>query len=325
MGRLVSGEEVVKPNVGPQGSDWYRAMRVLDPHPYATAEYAATLTHVGRPLHVPEWGTSVIARPIPGGGEDVIGCYPVCTLPKDADIQGGLARLKAAGYVSVTLVLDNHNRPDRLPGLHVREFKTHYLHEGIPGSFLGRYAPTQDHRYKIRRAKRDVDARPIKLADHLNAWCGLYDDLVRRHILTGVHAFPRESFTSLAQIGGIEAIGGFVGDELVCCNIWAVNEDPTTFERRAFSHLVASNKKGYELRAAYAVTDAGIRHFSDCSVVNLGGSAGHGDKNDGLKQFKAGFANSTSQAWLATAILDEEAYDKLSEGKAGDYFPLYRS
>jgi hypothetical protein len=269
---------------------------------------------------VPEWGSYVVARKISGGGEDVVGAYPIAVFREGADIAGGLARLKADGFVSATLVTDDFHRPDHMPGFDVvREFKTHYLHRGPTASLTGSYLPTQDHRYKIRRARRVVEARPIKLSDYLDQWCALYDGLVRRHILEGVHAFPRESFKALAEIEGIEAIGGFVGDELVCCNIWAVHEG------RAHSHLVASSEKGYELRAAYAVTDAGIRHFSDCDVINLGGSAGTGDKDDGLAQFKRGFSNENAPAWLCGAILNREAYDLLSAGKNTQFFPEYRA
>lgn len=290
-------------------------------HPYATPEYAATLSHVGKPFEVPEWGTHVIVRPIAGGAEDVVGCYPIAVLNQDADVLGGLERLKAAGFVSATLVCDDWHRPDHMRGFDiVREFKSHYyMHKGPGHSFAGGYYPHQEHRRKIRRSKRDVVCREIDLKTHLDEWIALYDTLVRRHILTGVHAFPRDSFKALADIQGITAVAGFVGDEMVSCNIWAVHEG------RAHSHLVASNEKGYELRAAYAVTDFSIRHFADCDVINLGGSAGTGDKEDGLAQFKRGFSNATAPAWLCGAILNRDAYDLLSAGKTTDYFPEYRS
>lgn len=290
-------------------------------HPYASEQYAATLSHVGKPLWIPEWKTCVLERDILGGGRDAVGCYPLCVLSDDADVLGGVERLRSLGFVSVTITLDDFHRPDHMRGFDfVREFKNHFcMHKGLGHSFEGAYVPHQEHRRKIRKARIAVETRPIKLADRLDQWCALYDSLIRRHILTGVHAFPRESFKALAEIEGIEAIAGFVGDEMVCCNIWAVHEG------RAHSHLVASSEKGYELRAAYAVTDASIRHFADCDVINLGGSAGNGDKDDGLAQFKRGFSNATSPAWLCGAILNREAYDLLSAGMATDYFPEYRS
>lgn len=293
-------------------------------HPYSTLAYASTLEHIGIPVSVPEWGTDVIARPLPGcksigDGFDAVGTYPICVFNEHADVRGGFELLKYLGAVSLTVICDNFHRPDHLPGFDVvREFKSHYLHRGPGNSFGNGYYPHQEHRRKIRRAKRDVVCREISLKAHLNEWCALYDCLIRRHILTGVHAFPRESFAALAEIDGITAIGGFVGDEMVCCNIWAVHEG------RAHSHLVASNEKGYELRAAYAVTDFAMRHFMDCDVINLGGPAGNGDADDGLAQFKRGFSNATAPAWICGAVLNRESYDTLSTGKTTDYFPAYR-
>lgn len=288
-------------------------------HPYSTLAYASTLSHVGRPLEVPEWGTYVLVRNVPGGGVDACGAYPITVFKDDADIAGGLAYLKLLGIVSVTVVTDDFHRPDHMRGFDVvKEFKTHYLHRGPGNSFTGGYFPHQEHRYKIRRAKRTVEARLIDLKAHLTDWCALYDSLIKRHILTGVHAFPRESFTALSQIEGIEAVAGFVDNEMVCCNLWAVHDG------RAHSHLVASSEKGYELRAAYAVTDASIKHFAHCDIINLGGSAGNGDKDDGLAQFKRGFSNASSPAWLCGAILHQQAYDMLSVGKSTEYFPEYR-
>jgi hypothetical protein len=288
-------------------------------HPYSSLSYPSTLSHIGWPFDVPEWGAPVIAREIPSGGIDVVGTYPITVFKEDADVAGGIARLKAAGFVSATLVCDDFHRPDHMQGFDVvREFKSHFLHRGPGNSFAGGYYPHQEHRRKIRRAKRDVVCREIDLKTHLNEWIALYDTLVRRHILEGVHAFPRESFKALAEIEGITAVGGFSGDEMVCCNIWAVHEG------RAHSHLVASNEKGYELRAAYAVTDFSIRHFADCDIINLGGSAGDGDKEDGLAQFKRGFSNATAPAWLCGAVLHWDAYRSLSAGKDTNYFPEYR-
>ena len=59
-------------------------------HPYATEAYAKILRHMGLDFEIPEWGTYVIVRDIPGGGVDVVGCYPLSVISRDADLQGGL-------------------------------------------------------------------------------------------------------------------------------------------------------------------------------------------------------------------------------------------
>ena len=61
-------------------------------------------------------------------------------------------------------------------------------------------------------------------------------------------------------------------------------------------------------------------------VVNLGGPAGMSDTDDGLAQFKAGFANARTQAWLCGAVLDTERYERLATGReTSAYFPAYRA
>jgi len=296
-------------------------MRIM--HPYSTSAYARSLFHVGRVVPVEEWGCNVIARTVPAGGEDIVGCYPIATLSKDADLSGGLERLRAAGFVSATLTLDDFHRPALEALSHafdvVRPFKTHYVHRGASGN----YKPAKDHRYKINRANRRVVAKAIRLVDHLDAWTSLYDALIDMRRMTGVHAFPHASFAMLADMAGVQAIGGFVGEELVSCNLWVIHE------RRAHSHLVASNELGYTERAAYAVSDASARYFADAEIVNFGGGAGLGDEpGDGLAQFKRGFSNTTARSYICGAILDRRTYEKLTQqrGISGDaYFPAYRT
>lgn len=295
-----------------------------DIHPYATLDYAQSLAHVGLPFEVPQWGTYVIAREIPGGGIDAVGCYPIAVLNEEADLLGGLRRLRDAGFVSVTLVLDDWHRPpiSMLESVFdvCRPFKTHhFVHKGHSSSFEGRYVPHKNHRHKIAKAQRAVFCGKIDLAEHMDAWCSMYTALVLRHGMSGAHAFPREAFERQAAIPGMVAIGGFVGGELVCVNSWAV------FDGRAHSHLVASNSKGYETQAAYAVTDHAIRHFAECDVINLGGGAGTDDSNNGLAQFKAGFSNARSQGWICGAILDQPTYNAMTRaGADASFFPAYR-
>ena len=50
------------------------------------------------------------------------------------------------------------------------------------------------------------------------------------------------------------------------------------------------------------------------------------DADDGLAQFKAGFANARTQAWLCGAVLDTERYERLATGReTSAYFPAYRA
>src|SRR5574337_206640 len=131
-------------------------------HPYATERYAASLSHIGTPFAVPEWDSVVIARAIGAGeGQDAAGPYPLAVLDERADLEGGLERLRRAGFVSVTLVVDDYHRPP-LAALEsafdiVRAFKTHYVVDRSRGSA----EPSSHHRYEIKRALKAVRVAPF--------------------------------------------------------------------------------------------------------------------------------------------------------------------
>ncbi len=290
-------------------------------HPFATAAYAAGLAHVGEAFAVPEWDGHVLTRPTPSGAHrDAMGPYPLTPLAPDADLTGGLAHLKAAGLVSVVLVLDDQLRPtaEALTAVFdtARPFKTHQVHDRA----LGPPAYDKHHRYEIRRAQARVEAREIALADHLPAWEALYGDLVARHALTGLHAFPHAHHAALASLPGVCTFGAFVEGVLVSAHIFV------THAGHAVSHLAASSPDGYRNGAAYAVNALAIEALTDCQTINFGGGAGAGDDPaDGLVRFKKGFSNRIAPSWICGAVLDEDAYRALS-ARVGDngFFPAYR-
>ena len=289
-------------------------------HPYAAAEYAAGLGHVGAPLAVPEWGGHVLVREAPGGRRDATGTYPLAPLALDADLAGGLRRLRDAGLVSVVLVADDRLRPglDALTGAFdvARRFKSHFVHDRR----LGPPAYDKHHRYEIRRAGSRVEAREIALADHLAAWEALYGELTARHGLSGLHAFPYAHHATIAALPGARTFGAFIDGELVSAHIFA------TGDGYAMSHLAASSEAGYRSGAAYALNALALDALTDCDLINFGGGAGaDDDPADGLVRFKKGFSNRIAASWLCGAVLDAAAYAALSADRADDgFFPAYR-
>jgi hypothetical protein len=288
-------------------------------HPYASLEYARSLGHIGEPLAVPEWGGFVLTRPTQEGEyRDAIGPYPLTVLTPDADIGEGLERLKQHGLVSVVLVADPLSRPTgAIPGFDLaRPFKTHQVHDPR----FGRPDYGKHHRYEIRRAERRVDTREIELAEHLADWLSLYDALIRRHGLSGVHAFSPAYHEALAALPGLRTFGGFIDGLLVSAHVFVAHQGGAT------SHLAASSDVGYAAGAAYAVNALALEVLGADGPVNLGGGAGSGDDpKDGLARFKAGFANTTATAWLCGAILDPQTYQRLASDKRdSSFFPAYR-
>jgi len=294
-------------------------------HPYASLAYSRSIGHWGQAFEVPEWGSTVISRVIDEFDLcDAAGPYPLTVLCPKADLAGGLERLRQAGFVSVTLVLDDFHRPS-LTELEsgfdlVRPFKTHYIVNRAVEEAL----PTRHHRYEIRKALAAVRVERFPLSRYLEQWVSLYGHLIQRHALQGIHNFPRCHHETLATLPGVTAVGAFLDDVLLAAHLW-VEADGFVH-----SHLAASSEQGYALGAAYAINDASIKLFSSAHIVNLGGGAGHGDDpSDGLARFKKGFVNATARSYICGKILDVEAYRRLSDLKTptaeSGFFPAYRS
>jgi hypothetical protein len=290
-------------------------------HPYASEAYARSLAHVGEAFAVPEWASHVLTRPTPDDrGRDAIGAYPLAVISPDADLAGGLERLKAAGLISVVLVTDERLRPDA-PTMEaafdfVRPFKSHFLYDRS----LGPLAYGKHHRYELKRALARVEAREIALAEHLEAWTALYGELAARHGFTGLHAFPAAHHETLMRLPGVRTFAAFVEDRLVSAHVFVSHRG------YAVSHLATSSAEGYANGAAYAVNDLALTALDDCQLINFGGGAGvTDDPSDGLVRFKKGFSNNAARSYLCGKVLDGAAYEMLSVGFAQDgFFPAYR-
>lgn len=290
-------------------------------HPYAREDYAWSLPHIGAAFPVPEWNGHVLTRATPCGTRlDAIGPYPLTVLAADADLAAGLARLKAAGLVSVVLVLDDRLRPSMVAleagPVTVRRFKSHYVYDRSQGPL----AYSKHHRYELRRALARTSVSEIRLADHLPAWERLYGQLIARHGLGGLHAFPPAHHEALSKLACLRTFGAFVEDRLVSAHLFVIHGG------HAMSHLAASAPEGYQTGAAYAVNDLAAAELTDCGLINFGGGAGmDDDPTDGLVRFKKGFSNKVEPAYLCTAVLDHDAYRALSAGRGDSgFFPAYR-
>ncbi|MBY0406131.1 MAG: hypothetical protein K2Q01_00430 [Rickettsiales bacterium] len=224
----------------------------------------------------------------------------------------------------MVLVLDDFHRPEIAEMQRhfdfIRPFKTHYVYRKAKGMV----AYVSHHRRALRRALKEVRVGILDVRQHTHAWQSLYDDLTRKLELSGLHAFPIAHIEEIAGIEGVTAIGAWHEDALVSAHIWV--SDGTY----AHSHLVASNQKGYDTQAAYAVNDFAIRHFSRETLLNFGGGAGLNEQDtDGLARFKRGFSNDTAQSHLCGVVLDKERYAALCMAKEISpetaYFPAYRS
>jgi hypothetical protein len=293
-------------------------------HPYATRLYADSLRHWGSPLEVPEWDSWVLARPIGSCLKDAAGTYPIAILHNQVDLKGGLYRLSGHGLVSLVLVLDDFHRPPmavlRRYFDHVQRYKTHYIYR--PGKGPPIYS--KRHRYQIRKATKILHVEVLELKRDLDAWALLYQNLIKRHRLVGLHAFPYQHYRALSRLHGVEAIGAWASGELVCCHVW-INHDG-----RVHSHLMASSHTGYQLGAGYIVNDAALQHFRHAESINFGGGAGlSDDPSDGLAKFKKIFSNDTANSYVFGTVFKRDVYQRLNTQRNmfpdTPYFPAYRT
>ena len=210
-------------------------------HPYATLRYAKSLPHIGEPFAVPEWGTHVLIRAAQGGRRDAVGPYPVACIAADADLEAGLARLRAADLVSVVLVLEDILRP-RLGALEdafdiVRLFKTHLIHDRtVAGTGYGKH-----HRYEIKRARSRSKALEISLGDHLE---GLDKPLPRVGFApstVGSSRIPRGAPRSAGAAPGSQGVRRFRRRASGPAHLFVA------YDGYAISHLAASTQEGYEI------------------------------------------------------------------------------
>lgn len=302
-----------------------RARSDVATHPYARAAYAAAQSGVENLRPAPGLGEHLVRRAVTDEVFDLAGVYPMSPMGEARAVEEGLERLRQGGAVSLVMVPDPLFSPDpsRLQAIfdHFRPFKPHYLVDpGVTG-----FAPTRHHRERIRRGLRRCMVDEVRLCDWMDLWEQLYRDLQARRGFAGPAAFSAAYVSMLAVQPEIRAFLARTPDgEGLGMTLWFAHGGV------AYNHLTAVSLRGYAAGASYALYDAAISAFSDC-VINLGGGAGAGDGAGGLAEFKRGFANSEVQAWIAGAVLDRSAYDRLVREGSGEgaaapaFFPAYRA
>jgi hypothetical protein len=270
----------------------------VSPHPNCSLAYAQACSTSGvRPFHVPEWGAYVLIRDGHGGACFATGVRPQASLDPDSDLSAGLARLRQAGVVSVSLVPDPLWSPTL--GAFRRAFeicqplKIHFmLDRGARRVQIGKR-----HRNRINQALRACEIREGSLAEHVPRWMELY----RWHVANRriAHPFGVSYFETLAQLDGLKTLIVTVNEEIVNMTLWLRHEDVLYF------YDGASNAAGLERSASYAAFAYVIETESECRYLFFGGPAemrANGD--DGLTAFKRGFANAFGSTYLCSTAFN---------------------
>ena len=293
-------------------------------HPYSSRSYVEALAGADRAVHFPEVGTWATIKNIPGSDRvNVAGPYPFANIERPQSMESVRRSLSAIGAVSFVAVTDAlRDNSDWLEDEFdwVRQYKTHYvLDRDLPPPVL-----SNERRYKIGKANRACETRLVSLGDHLDEWRALYDNLIERHGLHGIHRFSHSYFAALAAMPDFVAVAAFAARELVSCHLWLVHGD------FAYSHLSATSQEGYRLRAASAVYVKSLSLLQGCRIVDLGGAADNARSAGGLAEFKKGFSNDTRTNRVCGVVSDPDAYASICVEAGVDpdstsYFPAYRT
>jgi hypothetical protein len=293
---------------------------------YQSAEYAAALTDLGRPIALPNCRGWLLERAIPGTEFcDAIGCYPLFRCAHWAQLGDDLRALPKR-LVTVSLVTDPFGDPPAdlaacFPDVCV-PFKEHF---GVDFSRDWRSSISRHHRRNLRAGSREVEIE--RCEDHsawVGTWVDLYGQLARRHRISGPARFSRESFQLQLHVPGIVIYRAAFGGATVAMSLWYVDGDV------AYYHLGACDARGYERAAMFAMFDVALSHFAAAGArwAQLGGAAGYQQPaNSGLSRFKSGWANERRTAWFCGRVLDPNAYERLVAGRKpllSGFFPSYR-
>jgi hypothetical protein len=183
-----------------------------------------------------------------------------------------------------------------------------------------------NHKRNAKKALSQVEVQRCgDPAAALGIWCDLYAALKRRHGISGLGDFPRQSFALQLGAPGLIVFKATARAQTVAMHLWFVEGDT------AYYHLGASSADGYRLGAAFALMGSAL-HELQCMGVRwavLGGApdAAASGEADGLARFKEGWATCARSAYLCGFICDRGAYNNLTsrQENSSSFFPGYRS
>jgi hypothetical protein len=297
-----------------------------DSQGYQHPAYSESLAEFGTPRLLPACGGAVLVRAIPGSSlRDAMGCYPIFCCRHWRELGRDIVGLQA-DLVSLSLVADpfGDHRPEDLRRAVsvVVPFKEHYI---VDLTMPIGVCYSRNHRRTVARAHRAVRVERCQEPRRLLVeWIEMFDLLIARHRLTGMRAFSRVAFEKQLSIPGLVAFCATHAGETVGIHLWFEQGDV------GYGHLGATTARGHQLSASYALYAAAMEYFAGrLHWLNLGGAAGPTSaERNGLADFKRGWATGVRQAYFCGAVLNGDAYTKLTaaEGRfAADYFPAYRA
>ena len=300
----------------------------MDPLGYQHHDYALSLREFGEPQALVRCGGWLLKRSIPGSNVyDAMGCYPLFSCLNWKHLSRDLDELQDQ-WVTVSLVTDPlavisaHNLNQFFKDVCV-PFKEHFV---IDLSLQrGTYVSNHHKRY-AKKALNKVEFQICEQPEeNLKEWVDLYSHLIRRHSIKGIPRFSPEILGKQMNIPGCIVFQAMKDNQIVGMQLWYQMQD------KVYYHLGASNDEGYRCYSAFAIFWEAIDYFKKQGIrwLSLGSGAGvKPSSDDGLSQFKRGWANTSRTVYFCGAVTQKKHYENLIKKRnasTSDYFPGYRS
>jgi hypothetical protein len=295
---------------------------------YLHPAYAESLAEFGVPCELPRSRGWILKRAIPDSAHhDAIGCYPLFICQDWSQLSSDLDH-SSADLVSLSLVTfpfgdyDPASLKSCFPDAFV-PFKEHFVTDlSLPSeSFVHAH-----HRRNARRALREFQIESCDPIEFLDDWMLLYGTLVKRHQITGIAAFSKDSFKKQFRVPGIRAFRASRAGITEGMVLWYIHGNVASY------HLGAYSEPGYELNVSFGLFSHALEHFaqSGLSWLHLGAGAGAvSSAESGLLRFKAGWATGRRMAYFCGRIFDQDRYREIVRAanatQETTYFPAYRA
>jgi Acetyltransferase (GNAT) domain len=294
---------------------------------YTHPEYAASLMEFGIPRELPRCKGWILERRIQGFSDrDAMGCYPLFTCRDWSKLKADLEDV-GQEFVCLSVVTDPFGSYDaaylhRCFGDVVIPFKEHYVVDlkSSIDAFVCKHHKRNTHK-ALEHLYLERCQEPKQF---IRVWTNLYDELIKRHSITGIPAFSKRAFARQLDVPGLAMFRAVSGEETVGILLWYLLGEV------AYYHLGAYSSVGYSQHASFALFWFSIQHFAANGLrwLNLGAGAGvGGNGTDGLSRFKRGWSTGTRTAYFCGRIFDHAKYTQIANAKSlsgTDYFPVYR-
>ena len=294
---------------------------------YLAERYAESLSQIGRPIPLARSRGFLLQRPIPHSSfGDAVGSYPLFCCREWSRLGRDLSELDKQ-LVSIALVADpfgDYTEQDLKRWFDkVIPFKEHFVAdltrpiEEIVSSHHRRFA-----RKGLRRLSTEHCADPLR---HAAEWVTMYGDFVRERQIRGLAAFDAKTLEAQLHVPGLVMLRATHNQSTVGIHLWYECGD------RAYAHLAAYNKSGYEKGASYVLFWSALEFFKQrrLSWLHLGGAPGIRESgSNGLKTFKEGWSTEMRTVYFCGRICDPAHYQELSRLRhsgSSDFFPAYRA